>query len=487
MSAPGSGDLGAPAGDRFRATLSRGLTLVALLGFGLLLREALTLVAGNATRATIAVGFLLLSAVVAGRLASGFGLPRITGYILIGLLVGPEVLGIVSAEDVAGLKLIDDIAISLIALSAGGELRMSMLRDRGRSMGGIMVAEMVLVFVVIGGGVLLVADLLPITQGRPFSTVLVIALVFGSIAIANSPSVAIAVINDTASDGPVSSTILGVTVLKDVAVILLFAIALAVARTALGSGTGFESEFFLGLGMEIGGSILAGVISGVIIAALLRTVQAHVVLFALAIAFVNAYVAQLLHLEVLLLSLVAGFFLENISPVHGDPFVHALERNALPVYALFFALAGAGLHLGELATLWPFVAAFVVARAAAVFAGTWIGARVTGAEPEVRRYAWLGFISQAGVTLGMVVIAARSFPEWGAELQTLFVTMVAIHELIGPVLLQKGLEKAGEVGKRDRRAAERAAAPAGSEPPGGGGAHRATGDGDPSPAPAGGG
>ncbi|HUG39811.1 MAG TPA: cation:proton antiporter [Longimicrobiales bacterium] len=435
--------------------IPRVLTLAALLGFGVILRDGLRLLPGNASTATIALGFLLLSAVVAGRIAAGVGLPRITGYIILGLLVGPDVLGIVSEENVAGLKLIDDIAISLIALSAGGELRVRELRARGRSMGGIMLAEMIMVFAVIAGGVVLVADLLPITQGRPLSSVLVIALVFGSIAIANSPSVAIAVINDTGSRGPVSSTILGVTVLKDVFVILLFAIALAVARTALTPGSSFETEFFFGLGMEIGGSLLAGVISGVIIAALLKTVRAHVVLFALAIAFVNAYMANLLHLEVLLLSLVAGFFLENISPVHGDPFVRALERNSLPVYALFFALAGAGLHLSELAALWPFVAAFVLARAGAVFAGTWIGARVTGAEPEVRRYAWLGFISQAGVTLGMVVIAARTFPEWGAELQTLFVAMVAIHELIGPVLLQKGLERAGEVGKREE--AERAA------------------------------
>ncbi|HUE77225.1 MAG TPA: cation:proton antiporter [Longimicrobiales bacterium] len=436
---------------RVGSGLGRALTLAALLGFGIVLRNALDLLPGNASTATISLGFLLLAAVVGGRLSAGFGLPKITGYILIGLLVGPEVLGLVSEDDVAELKLIDDIAISLIALSAGGELRISELKTRGRSISGIMVAEMLTVFVVIAGGTLLVSDFLPITQGRAFSTVLVIALVFGSIAIANSPSVAIAVINDTGSRGPVASTILGVTVLKDVAVILLFAVALAIARTALSPGSEFETDFFIGLGVEIGGSIVAGVVSGIIISLLLRTVRAHVVVFALAIAFVNAYVAQLLHLEVLLLSLVAGFFLENISPVHGDPFVHALERNSLPVYALFFALAGAGLHLAELAELWPFVAAFVIARAGAVFVGTWVGARVTGSEPEVRRYAWLGFISQAGVTLGMVVIAARSFPEWGAELQTLFVAMVAIHELIGPVLLQKGLERAGEVGQRSSR------------------------------------
>jgi Kef-type K+ transport system membrane component KefB len=288
--------------------------------------------------------------------------------------------------------------------------------------------------------------------GRDTATVLVIAMVFGSIAIANSPSVAIAVINETRSRGPVTSTILGVTVLKDVVVIVLFAVALAVARTALTPDGGFETAFFLRLGGEIGGSILAGVFAGLVVAALLPKVRSHMVIFALAIAFLNAHVASVLHLEVLLLSLVAGFTLQNVGPTHGAPFVRALEANALPVYAIFFALAGASIHIGELAELWPFVAAFVVARAIAVYSGTWVGAALTRSEPDVRRYAWLGFISQAGVTLGMVVITARSFPEWGAELQTLFVAMVALHELIGPVLLQYGLKQSGEAGMREERA-----------------------------------
>lgn len=436
---------------RFGAITNRFLTLLALLAFTIIVRQLLDSLpgAGTTSSVTVSLGFLLLAAFMAGRIGADLGVPRITGYILLGLLVGPGVLGLVTEADIAGLKLIDDIAISLIALSAGGELRIRELRERAGSMSAIMVAEMTFVFLVIAGGVLVAGDLLPFTAGRSTGTVLVIAMVFGSIAIANSPSVAIAVINDTKSRGPVAATILGVTVLKDVAVILLFAIALAVARNALTAGSGFEVSFFLGLAAEIGGSIVAGALSGAVIAALLPRVRSQVVLFALGIAFLNAYVAELLHLEVLLMSLVAGFFLENLSSRHGGPFVQALEKNALPVYAIFFALAGASIHLDELAALWPFVAAFVLLRAGAIFSGTWLGARFSGAEPEVRRYAWLGFISQAGVTLGMVVIAARSFPEWGGELQTLFVAMVAVHELAGPVLLQWGLNRAGEVGGRE--------------------------------------
>ncbi|HUH12710.1 MAG TPA: cation:proton antiporter, partial [Longimicrobiales bacterium] len=427
----------------------RLLALILLGSLALLLRSRVEGPAVEALRpaaTTLALGFLLLAAVVAGGLAARVRLPRITGYLLLGFVAGPPVLGLITSNDVASLRLIDDIAISLIALSAGAELRLRDLRERGRTMISVLGFEMTTVFVMVGGTVLLLAPLLPFTAGRPLGVVATIALIFGSIAIANSPSVAIAVINDTRSRGPVSSTILGVTVLKDVVVILLFAVALSFARSALSPEEGFDLGFLWDLTLEIGGSIVVGALSGLFISLYLRHVKQHLVLFALSLAFLNAWLASVLHLEVLLLSLAAGFFLENIAPERADPFVEAVELNSLPLYALFFSLAGASLHMDELARLWPFVLLLVGVRAVAVFAGTWVGARVAGAEPEVRRYAWLGFISQAGVTLGMVVIAARAFPTWGEELRTLFVAMVAIHELVGPVLLQYGLGRAGETG-----------------------------------------
>ncbi len=401
-------------------------------------------------QATVTLGFLLLSAVFAGGLAARLSLPAITGYIALGVGVGA--LGFVTESHIDQLGLIDDVAISLIALSAGGELRLTELRQRARSLGGIVTAEMIAVFVVIAGAVLLMAPLLPFTAGRSTLAVAVIAMIFGSIAIANSPAVAIAVINDSRARGPVSSTVLGVTVIKDVAVILLFAVALSVARTVMSSDVGFDPAFFGRVGWKLGGSLALGALSGWIISIALRRAGISKVLLALAAAFFNAEAAALLNLEILLLSLTAGFFIENISPVHGEPFVEGVEENSLPLYALFFALAGASIHLDELVALWPIVLGFVLLRGAAVFGGTWVGALITGSEPEVRRYAWLGFISQAGVTLGMVVIAAEAFPAWGDELQTVFVAMVAVHELIGPVLLQHGLRRAGEVGQRPGRA-----------------------------------
>lgn len=412
---------------------------------------------------TLALGFLLVTSFIAGKIVNGFGLPRITGYILFGMLAGPSLLGLVTRTDLAQLRLIDDIAISLIALSAGAELRLRELRPRMRSILTIMTTEMTAVFVIVAGSVLALGSLLPFTAARPFVHVAAVAVIFASIAIANSPSVAIAIINDTRSKGPVSQTILSVTVIKDVAVVLLFALALSIARTMLSPEVGFDTAFFRDISWEIGGSIVAGAVVGWLVAIYLRHVGANMVLFAFAIAFINSTLASELHLEVLLVSLSAGFFLENVSPVQAEPFLEAVNRNSLPIYALFFAIAGANLELAQLRELWPFALGFSALRMVAIWGGTHFGARLSKAEPEVRRYTWLGFVPQAGVTLGMVIIIARAFPTWGDELQTLFVAMVAIHQIVGPVMLQYGLQRAGEVGRRGVAVAESAepeAAPA---------------------------
>jgi Kef-type K+ transport system membrane component KefB len=396
------------------------------------------------------LGLLLLAAHLMGSLAGDLGLPRITGYILGGLLLGPSGLNLITDADIESLGLIDAVAIALIAFSAGAELKFREVKAAGRSIVSILSFEMVAVFVVVTGVVLALKPVFPLTAGRSWIDAVIIAMVFGSVAIANSPSVAVAVINDTRSRGPVTSTILGVTVLKDVAVILFFAIMLSVARGFLQGDGGLHGSDLAGrLAWEIGGSIALGVIVGWLVSLYFDRWKAEPILFILGVAFMVAYLTGRLHLEILLTALTIGLFVENVSEVKAEPFVRAVEANALPFYALFFSLAGASIHLSELRQVWMLVILLVAVRAAAIWGGTRLGAQVGGSPETVRKYAWTGFVSQAGVTLGMVVIAAEAFPNWGPEMKTLFVAMVAVHELGGPILMQTGLKRAGEVGQRD--------------------------------------
>lgn len=398
---------------------------------------------------TIAIGFLLVCAFLAGEASSRFGLPRITGYLLSGMVIGPHVLGLLTTDMIAAGKAVEGIAVALIALTAGGELRVGWLRQQIRRLLMITTAELV----VVATGVLLVVffarGLFPFMPDDNLVKAGVIAMIFGAVAVANSPTVAIAVIAENRADGPLTRTVLGVTIVKDVFVIVLFAVAMTVARDVLGEGGAGSLGWTLA--RELGGSVAAGVVFGFGISLFLRHVDRDVPVFVLAACFGMSQVARALHLEVLLTALTAGFYVENFSRARGEQLIAAIQRVSLPVYALFFAAAGAKIDLGALASLWPLALLLSGVRAICVFGGTRLGASLAGAEPVVLRYAWLGFISQAGVTLALSAIVARTFPSWGAELQVLIVAMIALHEMVGPIVFQHSLRRAGEVGAAKAR------------------------------------
>ena len=425
--------------------LYRLLPLLVCLGLLALLRWGDIGVAGTGTQSTtVAIGFLLLGAFIGGQAAPLIGLPRITGYLLVGLLVGPYLSGFLTKDMLVAGKAVEGIAVALIALTAGGEIRLDWVRRQARQLSLITLSEMFVVSVGVMLTAFLARSLFPFMPDDNLLEAGVIAMVFGAIAVANSPTVTIAVIAETASDGPVSRTVLGVTVIKDVLVIVLFAVALTLAKKMLDVGDG--GSLGLTLARELGGSIVVGVVFGIGVSLFLQHVNRDTPVFILAVCLAISQLAAAFHLEALLIALTAGFWVENFSRARGEHLIAGIERLSLPVYALFFAAAGAKVDLGALASLWHLALLIAGVRALCVWTGTRLGTRLSGAEPMVQRWAWFGFISQAGVTLALSSIVARAFPGWGGEIQVLIIAMIAIHELIGPIGFQYALRRAGEVG-----------------------------------------
>jgi len=192
--------------------------------------------------------------------------------------------------------------------------------------------------------------------------------------------------------------------------------------------------------------IVVGSALGGVVAVYLRFVQRELFLFAMIVAFFGAEIAQLAHVEALLTLLTAGFVAENVSErPTGEAFRGAMERSAAPVFVVFFALAGASMALSDLATLWPLVIPIVVVRLLSIWGGTWLGARWGRGSPKERRYVWLGLVSQAGVAIGLATIVAEAYPERGAQIRTLFLAVMAVNQVLGPVLFRLALDRSGEI------------------------------------------
>jgi Kef-type K+ transport system membrane component KefB len=257
--------------------------------------------------------------------------------------------------------------------------------------------------------------------------------------------VTLAMLTETRAAGPLARTTLGVVLVADVVIILLFTGAFSLAQASLGGATAGAPEILLRLLREVLGSILAGGIIGGVLTLYLRFVQRELVVFAVVVVFATAAAAPALHFEFLLSLLVAGFLVENVAPVRAEPLVDVLHQAALPVFVVFFAMAGAELHIQEFAAVWPLVLLIAFARMGAIYGSATYAGRLAGAEPNVIRYGWTGLVSQAGVALGLATIVADRLPGVGLAMQAVTIGVIALNESLGPVLFRHGLLRAGEV------------------------------------------
>ncbi len=397
---------------------------------------------------TLLLGFLLLAAFVAGELARELRLPRITGYLVIGILFGPYVLGLLPQQTVHDFRLINGVALSLIALQAGGELRIQRLRERLGSIWAMTLYQTIIITVGIVAIVFLTRGFFPFLAGQSNRAILAVALILGLVAGALSPATTIAVITEVRSRGPLTDTVLGLSILKDVAILVLIAVIVPTASVLVDPTTGFDFHQLGEISLTIFLALLLGGIVGWLVLLYLAKINLQPILFVLAVALGVVEFSFALGFEsefYILMSLAAGFVVQNFS-VHGPRFLDALEANSLPLYALFFAVAGADLDLSVIPAIWQAALIIIVARTVLLYFSTLAGAVAAKDDPIVRRYAWLGCVAQAGVTLGLANIVRERFPDWGGPVTAAIIAMIAVNQLVGPPLFRFSLVRAKETG-----------------------------------------
>ncbi len=426
--------------------IGRALSLTAIIGLMFALTRTSPEAASDAA-ATMQLGFLLVSAYLAGQVARSIQLPQITGYLALGLIVGPYTLGILTVETVERFRLVDEIALSLIALSAGGELRIPVVKERARSIATITAVQVVLVFAFVAFFVFEGRGWIDFLRDRPVRAAEAVAMLFGLVAVANSPSTTIAVITEEKAQGVLTQTVLGLTVVKDVLILVLMALLIPLAAAVMDPALPFSLTAAGEVGAEIMESLVLGMAFGWIVVMALKYLGGRQVLVVLGAAFLSVELAEQFGLEYILISMAAGFVVQNFS-TRGPALLNALETNSLPVYALFFAVAGAGLDIPALREVWRIALLIIVARGVSIYGSTWLGARMAGDGAVVRTHAWTGFLAMAGVTLGIASLIRARFPEIGGQVAAIIVAVIAFNQLVGPPIFRWSLVRSKESGRK---------------------------------------
>ncbi|MCG8614986.1 MAG: cation:proton antiporter [Desulfobacterales bacterium] len=391
-----------------------------------------------------------------GELLADTGLPLISGFLFTGILCGPFVLNLITADAVASLRFVDEVALGIIAFAAGSELHFKELRHRLRDIAWITTGLVACTFTLTSIVFFFLTRFLPFSaeMGIPFRVG--VSVLAGAIFVARSPSSAIAIVNELRARGPFTQTVLGVTVIMDAVVITLFAINSAIAD-ALFTGLRFNFGFILLLVVELGGSVGAGLlVYRALTAILYRNLPQAVKLVAIPLLGylvfeASAAIRTVTHanfpfevlLEPLLICMIAGFAAGNVPKLRKE-FLYLLSRIGPPVYIAFFTLTGASLALDVLAHTWHVALVLFLVRVMAIFTGSFLGGTVAGLPVRQNSISWMAYITQAGVGLGLAREVVVEFPEWGMSFATIIIAVIFLNQILGPPLFKRAIRITGE-------------------------------------------
>ena len=379
----------------------------------------------------LTLGALLLLGFATDSLGRRTKLPRVTLLLLFGLLVGPSGLDLLPDFGRAWFPVVSNMALVMVGFLLGGKLSLDSMRVHGRAILSISAAAVLATACLVFLGLLVMgvrAD---------------VALLLAGIAPATAPAATADVVRESNADGPFTRTLLGVVALDDAWGLLVFSVALAGAQAL--SGVDGVSGALLGGAWEIFGALLVGILLGVPMAYLTGRIEPGepTLAEALGIVFVCGGLALALNVSFLLASMVTGVVVVNLAKHHERPF-HAIEGIEWPFLILLFVLAGASLQMESVRAIGPVVLAYLVLRAGGRILGGWLGSKGAGLSRVGEKWMGLALMPQAGVALGMALVASNRFPSLGPQIMPVVVCATVIFEIVGPVLTKAALSAAGE-------------------------------------------
>ncbi len=396
------------------------------------------------------IGFLFV-AIAASQIAKVFQkikFPLITGFIITGLIAGSSVLNFITPTAVHDLNFLNEIALAIIAFSAGAELYLDDLRSRLESIKWMTIGQLVITFVLTSIAVFFLADRIPFMTEMNTASKLAVSILFGTIFVARSPSSAIAVINEMRANGPFTKTVMGVTVIKDVLVIVLFAMSFSIAK-ALINGEEMGISFIVILATELIISFSIGYLIGKVLEvpfllnANSKIKGIAIILIGYSVYIFSHYIKAnsviWLHheviLEPLLMTIIGSFVLTNYSK-HRIEFREILEEISPTIYIIFFTLTGASLSFQTLMNVFGIAVALFFLRLFTMFLGGIFGVTAVKDPKKYTFIAWMPYLTQAGVALGLATIVSEEFAVWGHEFETIIIAIIVINQLVGPPLFK---------------------------------------------------
>ncbi|WP_414708136.1 cation:proton antiporter [Romboutsia sp.] len=369
-----------------------------------------------------------------GSLVSYLKLPKITGYLIAGLLISPHFLNLVPRESIEALTIISEVALGFIAYNIGSSLNYSKLKKIGKgiviitlfeSLTAVLIVDLFMIFVM--------------KQSIAFSISL------GAIAAATAPAATIMVINQYKAKGPLTNTLIPVVAIDDAIAVIAFGISISIAQIFIDGSDSFSFISLLNPIIEISISFLVGIILGFLLSIVTRNKKDddQVLTIIIGMVFFAVGTSTYFGLSPLLTCILLGATITNIAP-NSNKLFSLVDRITPPIYLSFFTISGLELDIAVLKTVGMIGIGYVVCRVMGKVLGVYIGAKIAKSDIVVQKYLGLTLIPQAGVAIGLAMVVQAELPLYGQKIRTIILAATVIYELIGPLCTKMAIFKAKE-------------------------------------------
>lgn len=378
----------------------------------------------STSRFMLTIGGILLLGLVTSAIGRRTFLPRVTLLLVFGAIIGSNGLDWIPAEISRRFELVADVALLMVGFLLGEKLAFRSIRQFAAPMLWISVSAALVTAALVSLGLM--------WAGLPNS----IAIVLGCIAAATAPAAVLDVAMESGSDNPFRDLLLAIVAIDDAWALLLFGFGVAIATAAT------ETNAIMMVLREIGGGAALGLLLGLPAAYLTgRLRQGQPILSeALGIVFVCGGLAIWLEVSFLIAAMVMGAVIANLAKHHEYPF-HAIENIEWPFMVVFFVLAGATLELAALRDVGLIGGIYILCRAIGKILGARIGAELARVDKKTRNWMGPALLPQAGVAIGMALVASNHVPEHRQTLLSIVIGSTVFFEIIGPVFTRMALKR----------------------------------------------
>ena len=385
----------------------------------------------------LCLGIILVGALVAEKIVNYAKIPAITSYILLGILLGPYALNITGEGLMASSELLSNIVLGFIAFHIGKNFSLENFKRIGKAVLSISLAETLGAWICVTAGIYYLAH-------QPFH----VALLFGAIAAATAPATTMMVIRQYKARGTFTDILLGTVAIDDAWGIIIFSLCLSIAQTFQ---LGQSSELFILLAIvKATGKIILSMILGLITAFLVSRVSAYLkrkevmLTFILGAILLNTGLALYFNISPLLSNMFFGAMLVNIDK-KAFRYFESLQAVDWPLYIMFYVLVGAHLEIGLLHTLGIIGSVYITLRVVGKVGGVYVGSTIAGTDSKIKNYMGIALMPQAGVALGLAMLAKVNLPHTGGAILNTIIATTVIYEILGPIATRYSLIKARNI------------------------------------------